>query len=98
MPLRPAHGDGLTANARAAVLLAEEEARSLGRAYVSDGHLLLGRLREQSGVAAEALTAADVTLDERKRSRATPVRDGVVSVESRIGMGERRTRWNSIDL
>ena len=76
-PPYPPELDWLTAEARAAVRLADDEARDLGHAHVSAGHLLLGLLREGSGVAAEALAAAGVTLGEaRNRIAAVIPRDG----------------------
>ena len=51
-----------TERARKSVVLAQEEARSFGHAYIGTEHLLLGLLREDSGIAAHALGRLDVTL------------------------------------
>jgi ATP-dependent Clp protease ATP-binding subunit ClpC len=53
-----------TERARRVVVLAQEEARSLRHDYIGTEHLLLGVLREGSGVAAQALVA--MTLDEAR--------------------------------
>ncbi len=50
-----------TAGAKKALELAMVEARELGYAYVGTEHLLLGLLREETGIAAETLFAAGVT-------------------------------------
>lgn len=76
--------DGLTPEARSAVALSEEEARDLGHAYVCDGHLLLGLLREGSGAAAEALSAAGVTLVKARRRLVAVVPSDRVRITGRI--------------
>jgi hypothetical protein len=53
----------ITAEARAAVELAREEARALGASAVGSEHLLLGIVRGADGSTAEALTLLGVTLD-----------------------------------
>ena len=61
--------------ARAAVQLAGEEAKALGAVQLGSEHLLLGILRAGDGVAAGALRAAGVTLDNA-RAAATPTLAG----------------------
>jgi ATP-dependent Clp protease ATP-binding subunit ClpA len=51
-----------TDKARRTVVLAQQEARSLGDDHIGTEHLLLGLLRESSGVAATALTSLGVSL------------------------------------
>ncbi|HEX9089553.1 MAG TPA: Clp protease N-terminal domain-containing protein [Arthrobacter sp.] len=51
-----------TADARQAVVLAQEEARALSHNYVGTEHLLLALTRD-SGIAGRALTGLDVTRD-----------------------------------
>jgi dihydroneopterin aldolase len=63
----PVH-DRFTQAARRAVVLADEEACSLGHNYIGTEHLLLGLLREQEGVAVRALEALGVAPD-RARER-----------------------------
>lgn len=53
-----------TEGSRRATALAMEEARHFGHNYVGTEHLLLGLLREDEGVAAQALTSLNVTLNE----------------------------------
>ncbi|MFI5894054.1 ATP-dependent Clp protease ATP-binding subunit [Actinoplanes sp. NPDC051513] len=52
-----------TDQARRVVVLAQEEARLLNHHYIGTEHLLLGLISEGEGVAAQALTALDVTLE-----------------------------------
>jgi ATP-dependent Clp protease ATP-binding subunit ClpC len=66
-----------TDRARRVVVMAQEEARELGHNYVGTEHILLGLIHEGTGVAAQALTALGVSLDE---SRA--------QVEAIIGRGD----------
>jgi Clp amino terminal domain, pathogenicity island component len=51
-----------TDKARRTVVLAQDEARSLGHDQIGTEHLLLGLLRESAGVAAAALTSLGVSL------------------------------------
>jgi ATP-dependent Clp protease ATP-binding subunit ClpC len=66
-----------TDRARRVVVMAQEDARDLGHNYVGTEHILLGLIHEGDGVAAQALTALGVSLDE---SRA--------QVEAIIGRGD----------
>lgn len=56
-----------TAAARQVVVLAQEEARGLGHELIGAEHLLLGLLREESGVAASTLRSVGVTLEQVRR-------------------------------
>ena len=69
-----------TEQARQVVVLAQEEARSLGHNYIGTEHLLLGLLREEKGLAARALQSLDIT--------AEGVREHVVRI---VGSGEEVT-------
>jgi len=51
------HWTNLTERARAAFELAQEEARRMNHSYIGTEHLLLGLLRQESGVAADTLDA-----------------------------------------
>jgi len=53
-----------TAAARQVVILAQEEARELRHDYIGSEHMLLGLLREESGVAAATLRSVGVTLEQ----------------------------------
>ena len=55
--------DRFTQTVRRVVVLAGEEARSLGHNYVGTGHLLLGLLSEREGVAVRVLEALNVAPD-----------------------------------
>jgi ATP-dependent Clp protease ATP-binding subunit ClpC len=57
-----------TDRARRAVVLAQDEARELGHSYIGTEHLLLGMLRDGSGVAASALTSLGITLESAREA------------------------------
>jgi ATP-dependent Clp protease ATP-binding subunit ClpA len=67
-----------TDQARRAVVLAEEEARTLDHNWIGTEHLLLGLIREGDGVAARALESLGISLQ--------PVRQ---QVEEMIGRGQQ---------
>jgi hypothetical protein len=69
-----------TEQARTAVVLAQEEARTLKHSYIGTEHILLGVLREQEGVAARMLESLGVTVER--------VRANVVLI---VGTGEEVT-------
>jgi len=52
-----------TDRARRVVVLAQEEARLLNHNFIGTEHLLLGLIREEEGVAAEALASLDIELE-----------------------------------
>ncbi len=58
------YNDRFTSKAKTALKLAQDAAKELGHNYLGSEHLLLGLLREGSGVAASALSDADVTEGE----------------------------------
>jgi ATP-dependent Clp protease ATP-binding subunit ClpC len=66
-----------TERARQVVVLAQDESRTLGHAYIGTEHILLGLLREQEGLAARVLESLDLTIER--------VRAQVVSI---VGLGE----------
>ena len=65
-----------TDRARRVIVLAQEEARTLQHNYIGTEHLLLGLIREGEGVAAKALAAKGVTLEDTRKQ-----------VEEMIGKG-----------
>ena len=65
-----------TDHARRVIVLAQEEARTLQHNYIGTEHLLLGLIREGEGVAAKALAAKGVTLEDTRKQ-----------VEEMIGKG-----------
>ena len=55
-----------TSRAKKVLELAMTEARELNHSYVGTEHLLLGRLREEKGIAAQVLTDAGVNLEQSR--------------------------------
>jgi dihydroneopterin aldolase len=68
-----------TERARKVVVLAQEEARSFGHAYIGTEHLLLGLIREDEGIAAQALGRLNVTVSGAREQ-----------LEAIVGRGEDR--------
>lgn len=56
-----------TERARRVVILAQEEAQTLGHGHIGTEHLLLGLLREEEGLAARVLESADITMEDARR-------------------------------
>jgi ATP-dependent Clp protease ATP-binding subunit ClpA len=69
-----------TERARHVVVLAQEEARTLGHQYIGTEHVLLGLLREEEGMAARVLQSLEITVER--------VRGQVVGI---AGSGEEVT-------
>ena len=69
-----------TERARQVVVLAQDEARALGHDTIGTEHLLLGLLREEEGLGAQALRGLGITLEA--------VREQVVA---NVGQGESNT-------
>ncbi len=67
-----------TDRARRVVVLAQEEARTLNHNYIGTEHILLGLLREDEGVAAQALKALNISLETVRQQ-----------VEEIIGLGQQ---------
>jgi ATP-dependent Clp protease ATP-binding subunit ClpC len=78
-----------TERARRAVVLAQDEARTLEHNYIGTEHILLGLLREEEGLAARALHALEVTIEqvradlERIIGRGTEVTPGEIPLTPR---------------
>ena len=77
-PSRAASISRFTDRARRVVVLAREEAGTLGHDYIGTEHILLGLLREGEGVAARALEAMGVSLEAARQH-----------VEEIIGRGQQ---------
>jgi ATP-dependent Clp protease ATP-binding subunit ClpC len=64
-------GDGLfalyTPRSRRTIVLAQEEARSMGHRYIDTEHLLLGLLRVGDGAAYDALSTLGIILEDSRR-------------------------------
>ncbi len=67
-----------TDRARRVVVLAQEEARTLNHNYIGTEHILLGLLREDEGIAAQALRALAISLETVRQQ-----------VEEIIGQGKQ---------
>ena len=84
-PLDPQQGfTRFTARARHAVAAAQEEARTAGNAEVSSAHLVLGLLRDPESVAARALTAQGLSLDDVRQAVAATLPAAVADVPALI--------------
>ena len=55
-----------TSRAKKVLELSMSEARELGHSYVGTEHLLLGLIREEKGIAAQVLSASNVTLNHAR--------------------------------
>ncbi len=73
-----------TSKAQAALLLAKKAAKSLRQSYIGTEHILLGLMREQTGVAARVLAAAEI--DEEQMLEI--IRDMIVP-DSQVALKER---------
>jgi ATP-dependent Clp protease ATP-binding subunit ClpC len=69
-----------TDKSRRSVRAAWEEARMLGHDSVGDEDLLLGILRAEEGVAAEALSSLGVTLDDAREESEEMLSDALSSI------------------
>ena len=73
-----------TDRARRVIVLAQDEARSLKHNYLGTEHILLGLIREGEGVAAKALDALGVTLDEVRAQVVEIIGEGQESPQGHI--------------
>ena len=67
-----------TDRARRVLVLAQEEARRLGQHFIGTEHILLGLIREEDGLAAQALRSLGVALDDA-REKVQEKRDPAIS-------------------
>jgi ATP-dependent Clp protease ATP-binding subunit ClpC len=65
-----------TERARYAIVLAQDEARTLKHNYIGTEHILLGLLREEEGLAARVLDSLDITIEEMRMQVARIVGQG----------------------
>ena len=65
-----------TEQARQVVVLAQEEARTLGHNYIGTEHILLGLLREEDGLGARALESLGIKIREVRREVVSIVGEG----------------------
>lgn len=82
----PSHGPDLpyTSRAKKVLELAMFEARDFNHSFVGTEHLLLGLLREEKGLGAQALLAAGVTLDRAREETLRIVGEGDRSVSEPV--------------
>ena len=78
--------DRFTDQARSAIGLAVEAAEALGHNYVGTEHLLIGLLREESGVASRVLEAGGV-----KAEKVLELVNQLISPSQTVGTAERST-------
>jgi ATP-dependent Clp protease ATP-binding subunit ClpC len=74
-----------TDGARQVVVLAQDEARGLGHTWVGTEHLLLGLLRQEDGIAAQALASQGVEIDRVRAEVTSIVGPGPVSDQPPTG-------------
>lgn len=73
-----------TEKARRVVILAQEESGELGHDHIGTEHLLLALIREEDGIAAQALNETGITLDDTRKK-----------VEELVGQGEPEPKRRS---
>ncbi len=78
-----------TERARQVVVIAQDEARTLGHNYIGTEHLLLGLIREQDGMAARALSVLGVTEEAARRQVAAMVVQGDAAATGQIPFTRR---------
>jgi ATP-dependent Clp protease ATP-binding subunit ClpC len=87
-----------TDQARRVVVLAQEEARSLGHAYIGTEHILLGLLSEGEGLAAQALGALKITLDAAREQVAEIIGEGTGQPSGHIPFTPRTKKVLELSL
>jgi ATP-dependent Clp protease ATP-binding subunit ClpA len=87
-----------TERARQVVVLAQEEARALGHNYIGTEHLLLGILRVEEGIGAQALDALDVSIEEVRAMVARIVGEGDEVVTGQIPFTPRAKKVLELSL
>jgi ATP-dependent Clp protease ATP-binding subunit ClpC len=87
-----------TDQARRVVVLAQEEARALGHAYIGTEHVLLGLLSEGEGLAAKALGALEITLDAARAQVAEMIGEGTGQPSGHIPFTPRTKKVLELSL
>jgi ATP-dependent Clp protease ATP-binding subunit ClpA len=87
-----------TERARQVVVLAQEEARVLEHNYIGTEHLLLGILRVEDGIGAQALDALDVSLEEVRALVARIIGEGDELVTGQIPFTPRAKKVLELSL
>jgi ATP-dependent Clp protease ATP-binding subunit ClpC len=84
--------DRFTESAIKAIMLAQEEARSLGHNFVGTEQILLGLIGESAGIAAKALESLGVTLKDARTEVATLLGRGSSTVAAEVPFTPRSRR------
>ena len=87
-----------TDQARRVVVLAQEEARMLGHGYIGTEHILLGLLAEQGGLAAQALTTLEISLDAAREQVAEIIGEGTGQPSGHIRFTQRAKKVLELSL
>jgi ATP-dependent Clp protease ATP-binding subunit ClpC len=82
-----------TSRAKKVLELSMTEARDLGHSYVGSEHLLLGLLREERGIAAQALGDFGVRLEQARAELIRLLGDGVDDGPAHPGTRRRKPLW-----
>ncbi len=78
-----------SARAHKVIMLAQEEARRLNYNYVGTEHLLLGLIREGSGIASKAMDNLDVDLEQVREEVENIIGQGNTPVSGQVGFTPR---------
>ncbi len=78
-----------SARAHKVIMLAQEEARRLNYNYVGTEHLLLGLIREASGIAARALQNLEIDLEQVRQEVENIIGKGDTPVTGQVGFTPR---------
>jgi ClpA/ClpB-like protein len=87
-----------TERARKAVVLAQEEARSLKHDYIGTEHLLLGLLRVEEGMAARVLATLAITVDAVRAQVAQMIGEGDEAMHGQIPFTPRAKKVLELSL
>jgi ATP-dependent Clp protease ATP-binding subunit ClpA len=87
-----------TERARQVIVLAQEEARELGHNYIGTEHILLGLLREDDGLGAQALHAFGLTVEGTREQVVAKVGRGDGQSEGQIPFTPRAKKTLELSL
>jgi ATP-dependent Clp protease ATP-binding subunit ClpA len=87
-----------TDQARRVVVLAQEEARTLGHGYIGTEHILLGLIAEQDGLAAQALAALEISMDAAREQIAEIIGEGTGQPSGHIPFTPRTKKVLELSL
>jgi ATP-dependent Clp protease ATP-binding subunit ClpC len=87
-----------TDRARHVIILAQDEAKTLNHHYIGTEHILLGLMSEQDGIAAQALTKCNITLEKMRAEVEDLVGKGTTPPTSPIPFTPRAKRVLELSL